>query len=222
MKRLHFTILFILFLFAPHVHAENIISGKVVGVSDGDTITVLQDRTQYKIRLYGIDTPEKSQDFGTRAKQFTSDMVFGKDVRVVQKDMDGYGRVVGLVYVGETCVNEEIIKNGFAWVYKTYCKDKICREWLKSEDQARNSKIGLWSHPNPVPPWEYRHPNKASSDKIDRKTDSAGIVFHGNTRSKVFHRRGCDDFNCKNCAVILRSREDAIEAGYRPCGKCKP
>ena len=76
------------------VHAQTI-TGKVVGVADGDTITVLQDRTQYKIRLYGIDCPESGQDFGNRAKQFVSEMVFGQQVQVVQKDMDRYGWLVG-------------------------------------------------------------------------------------------------------------------------------
>ncbi len=106
------------------------ITGKVVGVSDGDTITVLQDRTQYKIRLYGIDCPEKSQDFGNRAKKFVSGMVYGKQVQVIQKDMDRYGRVVGMVYVGNTCVNEEIVRAGLAWVFHRYCKDSFCRNGL--------------------------------------------------------------------------------------------
>jgi micrococcal nuclease len=110
------------------VHAQTI-TGKVVGVADGDTITVLQDRTQYKIRLYGIDCPESGQDFGNRAKQFVSGMVYGKQVQVIQKDMDRYGRVVGMVYVGNTCVNEEIVRAGLAWVYHRYCKDSFCQEW---------------------------------------------------------------------------------------------
>ena len=89
-----------------------VINGKVVGVSDGDTITVLQEHIQYKTRLYGIDCPETYQDFGTRAKQFTSKLVFKKQVRVVQKDMDRYGRVVGLVFVDGICINQEIIRAG--------------------------------------------------------------------------------------------------------------
>lgn len=83
---------------ATLAHANPTITGKVISITDGDTITVLQDRTQYKIRLYGIDCPESHQDFGTRAKQFVSDLIFKKDVRVVQKDIDRYGRVVGIVY----------------------------------------------------------------------------------------------------------------------------
>ena len=84
-------------------------------------ITVLQNRTQYKIRLYGIDTPEKAQDFGKRAKQFTSDLVcsvWERGKKVIQEDIDRYERIVGMVYVDDICVNEAIVKNGFAWVYQ--------------------------------------------------------------------------------------------------------
>ncbi len=198
-------------------HAQTI-TGKVVGVADGDTITVLQDRTQYKIRLYGIDTPEKSQDFGNRAKQFVSDMVFGKQVRVVQKDKDRYGRVVGMVYVGSTCVNQEIVRAGFAWVYRQYCKDEICRDWSDLEAHAKASKIGLWSHPDPVPPWDYR---RGARDTSKSKAIVPG-AYHGNTSSHVFHKKGCKHFNCKNCTEEFDSREAAIKAGYRPCGGCRP
>lgn len=111
----------IIFL-ATLAHAQPIISGKVVGISDGETVNVLQDRTQYKFRLYGIDCPESHQDFGAKAKQFVSDLIFKKDVKVIQKDIDRYGRVVGIVYLGAICVNEELIKAVFAWVYTRNAK----------------------------------------------------------------------------------------------------
>lgn len=98
------------------------IIGKVVGIADGDTITVLENRTQYKIRLFGVDCPEKSQDFGNRAKQFTSDLVFGKMVQVISEDIDRYGRTVGMLMIDGKCLNEEIVKAGYAWVYNQYCK----------------------------------------------------------------------------------------------------
>lgn len=207
---------------ATLAHAQPIISGKVVGISDGDTITVLQDRTQYKIRLYGIDTPESHQDFGTRAKQFVSDLVFKKDVRVVQKDIDRYGRVVGIIYLGDTCVNEEIVKAGFAWVYNQYCKDIVCRDWLMLEKQARENRIGLWSHPDPIPPWEFRRGKKASSEPDKSIQKAEGLVYHGNTRSMVFHQPACEHFNCKNCTAVFATREEAVKTGCRPCGWCRP
>ena len=91
----------VIFLVPFISHAQSSIQGKVVGVADGDTITVLQNSKQYKIRLYGIDTPEKKQDFGQKAKQFTSSMVFKQHVKVVVYDTDRYGRTVGVVYIGQ-------------------------------------------------------------------------------------------------------------------------
>ena len=85
-------------------------------MADGDTITVLQNAKQYKIRLYGIDTPEKKQDFGQKAKKFTSDMVFKKDVKVISYGTGKYGRTIGVVYISKKCLNEELVRNGLAWV----------------------------------------------------------------------------------------------------------
>ena len=193
------------------------ITGKVVGVADGDTITVLQGKDQFKIRLYGIDCPESGQDFGARAKKFVSEMVFGKQVQVIQKDVDRYSRVVGLVLSGNFCVNQEIIRAGLGWVYHQYCKDSICREWVELEAQARDVKIGLWSHPDPIPPWDYRRGVRSTTT-----TKAVSGVYHGNTRSMVFHQSSCKHYDCKNCTKVFNSREAAIEAEYRPCGGCKP
>jgi micrococcal nuclease len=137
-------------------------SGVVVGVTDGDTITVLHEGRGEKIRLYGIDTPEKGQAFGKKAKQFTSQMVYGKTVEVQPKDTDRYGRTVALINVGGQSLNEALIKDGLAWVYRKYCKETFCEDWLNFEIVARYGKIGLWSEPSPIPPWEFRHGNVKS------------------------------------------------------------
>jgi micrococcal nuclease len=134
--------------------------GKVVGVADGDTITVLHEGKGEKVRLYGIDCPEKRQDFGQKARQFTSNMVFGKIVEVNTFDTDQYGRTVGTVIIGSQCTNEELIKAGFAWVYTRYCKQPFCIKWQNLENEAHKNKVGLWSMPNPTPPWEFRHRKK--------------------------------------------------------------
>lgn len=222
MKRLLLPIIPIILLLTNISNAETIITGKVVGVADGDTITVLQDYTQYKIRLYGIDCPESSQDFGNKAKKFTSDLVFSKEVRIIQKDIDRYGRIVGMVYVGDVCANEEILKAGLAWVYQRYCKEPFCTEWMDLEEQARDKKIGLWSHPDPVPPWEYRRGSQKASFPTDQISQKIEGKYHGNVRSMVFHQSTCKDFNCKNCVKIFNTREEAIAEGYRPCGGCRP
>lgn len=109
------------------------------------------------IRLYGIDCPELDQNFGYEAMSFTKSLVLGKDVIVKKKDTDMYGRIVGLVYLPDgTLLNEELVKNGYAWVYDLYCTDSICSRWKQLEQEAREKGRGLWQDPNPIPPWEYR------------------------------------------------------------------
>ncbi len=132
-------------------------SGKVLGVADGDTITVLHNGKGERIRLYGIDTPEKRQAFGKKAKQFTSDMVYGKTVEVKPKDTDRYGRTVGMVSVNGESLNEALIKAGYAWVYRKYCKADFCEDWLFIESLVRGHKVGIWSEPDPQPPWDFRY-----------------------------------------------------------------
>ena len=103
-------------------------SGEVVGITDGDTITVLNSKTlkDVKIRLYGIDTQERGQPFSKRAKQFTSKMVYGKVVEVKVMATDMYGRTVVMIYSDKTLLNEELVKAGLAWVYDFYCSEPIC------------------------------------------------------------------------------------------------
>ena len=197
-------------------HAQSSIQGKVIHVADGDTITVLQNSKQYKIRLHGIDTPEKKQNFGHKAKKFTSSMIFNQRVKVITYSTGKYGRTIGVVYLGNQCLNEELVKNGLAWVYKKYCSESFCNHWLQLEKNARKNKLGLWINNNPVPPWDFR------KGKSDNTTYNIISGFHGNITSHVFHRAGCKHFNCQNCTKAFKDRESAINAGYRPCGFCKP
>jgi micrococcal nuclease len=131
-------------------------SGKVIGVADGDTITVLRDKQPQKIRLYGIDCPEKRQPFGKKAKQFTSELVFGKVVEIEPVATDRYGRTVAFVMVENLSVNEELLKGGLAWVYARYCKLPLCAEWQGLQLVAQAEKRGLWGDSNHIPPWEFR------------------------------------------------------------------
>jgi len=132
--------------------------GKVVGVSDGDTITVLtEDKREIKVRLYGVDCPEKNQDFGTKAKQFTSEKVFGKTVEIDPVTMDRHGRTVGMVAVNGSNLSKMLIESGMAWVYHDYCKMAECREWNGSQEANMAQKRGIWSAKNATPPWEFRH-----------------------------------------------------------------
>jgi endonuclease YncB( thermonuclease family) len=131
-------------------------SGKVVGVTDGDSITVLHDGRGEQIRLWGIDCPEKHQDFGNRAKQLTSALVYAKTVEVEPVTTDRYGRTMAFVRVGNTLVNEELIRQGLAWVFTRCCDRPICEQWERLETEARSARRGLWSMSNAIPPWEFR------------------------------------------------------------------
>ena len=144
-------------LTGPLLAAE--LTGKVVGISDGDTLTLLvpdgASFKQVKVRLGEIDTPESRQPYGNRARQALSDLAFGKQARVVVQDTDKYGRTVGRVYVGGTDVNAEMVKQGAAWVYRQYLKDQSL---LTIEQQAKTAKRGLWGLPETerCPPWDWR------------------------------------------------------------------
>ncbi len=129
-------------------------TGRVVGVADGDTITVLHNGKGERIGLHGIDCPEKRQAFGKRAKQFTSTLVFGTTVTVQALDRDRYGRTVGVVLLPDgRSLNHELVRAGFAWMYRRYTNDQSLSDL---EEEARVARRGLWADAEPVPPWEWR------------------------------------------------------------------
>lgn len=140
-------------------HAD-VLVGHVVGVSDGDTITVLDDTKQrHVIRLMGIDAPEKAQAFGQRAKQSLSDLVFNRDVSVTWFKKDRYGRTVGQVHIDDTDVCLEQIKRGFAWHYKQYEREQSVEDrsrYADAEKEARIARTGLWADEHPTEPTKFR------------------------------------------------------------------
>lgn len=135
--------------------------GRIVGVSDGDTVTLLDAaRQQHKIRLAGIDAPEKSQAFGQRAKERLSDLVFGQPVTVEGRKTDRYGRLVGKVIVSGTDANLMQLRAGMAWHYKQYEKEQTPADrqlYAQTERAAQDQRLGLWRDANPQPPWDFRH-----------------------------------------------------------------
>lgn len=134
--------------------------GHVVGVTDGDTITLLDaSQTQYKIRLAGIDAPEKKQAFGNASKKALSDLVFDQVVSVKWDKQDRYGRIVGKVLIKDFDVNLAQVKHGYAWFYKKYQKELEQQDrldYLHAQDTAEEQRLGLWIDNEPIPPWEYR------------------------------------------------------------------
>lgn len=146
-------------LFAFTCNAATI-AGKVVGVADGDTITVLDaDRVQHKIRLAGIDAPEKRQAFGNRSKESLSDLTFGKAVNVETNKRDRYDREIGKVLVNGQDVNLVQVERGMAWFYRQYQLEQSPNDrtlYGAAEDAAKAGKRGLWRDAEPIPPWEWR------------------------------------------------------------------
>ena len=142
------------------------LAGRVVGVHDGDTITVLDaNRIQYKIRLAGIDAPELKQSFGSRSKQNLSSLVYNRQVTVQWEKHDRYGRTVGVILIDGRDVNLEQVRFGMAWWYRQYAKDQRPEDrrlYEAAENEARTTKRGLWSDANPVPPWEFRHKKRTT------------------------------------------------------------
>lgn len=150
------SILFIFILF-PILLSAHTIKGKVVRVSDGDTVVILDStNTQHRIRLDAIDAPEKGQDFGNRSKQYLSDLIAGKIIIVEWTKKDMYKRILGTIYLDGKNINEEMVRSGMAWRYK-YNNSK---HLLELQEDAKNNKRGLWSMKNPIDPWQFRKNKK--------------------------------------------------------------
>jgi len=129
--------------------------GRVVRVADGDTLTILdQAKRQHKIRLFGIDTPEREQAHGKVAREALSQLVAGKTVGVVTVEKDDYGRTVGNVYHGDTHINLTLVEAGHAWWYRKHARYE--RRLEMAEREAREQQRGLWAAADPVPPWQWR------------------------------------------------------------------
>lgn len=216
------------------------ISGKVIGISDGDTIKVLTpEKKQIKIRLYGIDAPESHQPFGNRSRQFISSAIFGRQVNLEVINNDRYGRSVAIVTKGTQNINQDLVSNGLAWVYPQYCKRPECASWKQLEESAKAGKKGLWSDASSIPPWEFRKNGKkaaaqpeqpAQTEQTVQATENTesgasevyNMVYSGNRSSRKFHSPDCRHYDCKRCTAKFKSREAAIKAGYKPCGICHP
>ena len=173
--------------------AADTLSGRVVGVTDGDTLTVLDTRfQQHKIRLVGIDAPESEQPFGARAKQHLGSLVFGSAVTVVYEAQDHYGRTLGKVLINGKALNLEQIQAGLAWHSKAYQSDhsRADREqYAGAEANARSAHRGLWADRSPIPPWDWRRGVRVGS--LDHSSPTA---------SKCTVRTSCGQMN--SCAEV--------------------
>ena len=206
---------------APALGAgEEVLQGRVVGVADGDTLNLLdagQETT--RVRLAGIDAPESSQDFGSRAKQALSDRVFGADVEVRVTDIDRYGRTVGDIIFEGSWINEELVRAGLAWHYTQYSSDEGL---ARAELAAREAGAGLWSVAAPVPPWDYRRGARGSAGGSSKPERGEPLT----PDSTVFVTRTGKKYHLDGCRGLSRSRIPITLAEarlkYGPCGSCRP
>lgn len=185
-------------------------------IVDGDTIDVSRAGETVRIRLEGIDCPERNQPFAEEAMALTALLVEGKMVDVIAKEKDAYGRTAARVFVDGRDLSAELLKAGLATHYRKYNSD-----WLLAslERQARAEGAGMWgTPPSPAP----APATKGSPRKDSRTVPSSPAAYHGNVRSRVFHSPACPHYDCPNCTRRFGSREEALAAGFRPCGRCKP
>ena len=154
----------LIFYLLPFSVSAGTITGSVVRITDGDTLIVLDsNKVQYKIRLVGIDAPEKKQAYGKKSKDNLSDLVAGKHVVVEYDKLDRYKRILGKVKLSGEDVNLEQVEAGMAWHYKKYQNEQSQSDrmmYSEAESEARYAKRGLWYDPNPIPPWDYRRLKK--------------------------------------------------------------
>lgn len=137
--------------------------GKVVSIKDGDTIEMLVKGKKVRIRLFGIDAPERGQPHANKAKEYVSDLCFGKTVKALQKNKDQYGRVVAEIYLSNgSSLNHQIVAAGYAWQYKQFNKSA---ELAAAEQNARVKKLGLWQDARPVAPWDWRKQKRKAPKK---------------------------------------------------------
>lgn len=198
-----------------NVPGKKVLVGKVVSIADGDTVTVLDDtNTQHKIRLEGIDAPESNQAYGTKSKRALAEKVFQKSVRIRWLKADRYRRILGQLFVDDRWINKEMVAEGWAWHYKQYSSDD---DLAGAEVAARKAKLGLWSDPKPVPPWDFRHNPSAVAPAVPATASGDTTVYVTRSGAK-YHLGTCRSLRKSKIRISLE------EAGkrYSPCRICNP
>ncbi|AKQ47468.1 hypothetical protein TH63_03430 [Rufibacter radiotolerans] len=208
---------------------------RVIAIKDGDTIELLKDGKPLRVRLQGIDCPEKNQAFGERARQFTSDQAFGKFVQLVVRDIDRYGRTVGEIILPDgRNLNYELVKYGFAWHYRAYSKDP---ELDRLEMEARAQKLGLWVDPVPQAPWDFRKQRKNTKPNIPagastaakRATTTTATITNKNSTVYLCQSKAATTYHIRaNCyrlqtckkGILTTTLAQAKRQGRTPCSVC--
>jgi endonuclease YncB( thermonuclease family) len=199
-----------------------VLSGRVVGVTDGDTFTLLATgNRRVKIRVSDIDAPEKSQPFGSKSKKILSDLIFGQEVSLKNTSLDRYGRTLARVSLDSVDVSSEMVKLGAAWVYVRFSSDETLPP-LQAE--AQRSKVGLWSLPSPVAPWEWRKGDYSNVPQSTQESSTNDCNIKGNINGKgdrIYHILGSQSYAA---TVVTQAKgekwfcteTEARQAGWRP------
>lgn len=192
-------------------------AGRVLEVTDGDTVVVARGRGQVDVRVFGIDAPEGAQPYGREARALLSKRVLGRLIDVEMKDVDTYGRIVGIISLAGVNIGEDLVRDGAAWHYAQYSDDAGL---AAAEREARAAKRGLWNAPAPQPPWTFRSTSSGAPARLPTSPRSDVGLYHGNRESKVLHAPGCQHYDCKSCTVLFATVAEARAAGFRPHEQC--
>jgi endonuclease YncB( thermonuclease family) len=202
-----------------------ILTGQVVAVHNGDTLTMQSGSFLYKVRLSDVDAPEMGQVFGKQARQFTEQMVLGHQVRVNVSMIDRHGRRVGEVIVEDGWVlNEELVHTGLAWYYRV---NPVKNDRLQRLEQyAFAKKLGLWVEKEPLPPWEFRRESRIPQLPVTIRQVDYDRIFHyglvGNRRAKTVRWPACKNYHLSRPqqALIFHSLQQARQMGFKPAKDC--
>ncbi|MEN6356395.1 MAG: thermonuclease family protein [Armatimonadota bacterium] len=210
------------FCCSPAPCAPRPYAATVLRILDGDTIEVQRGQTIEHVRLFGIDCPEKSQEFGSEATKATSELALNKQVAVEPVSKDRDNRVVAVVILpGRINLNQKLVAMGMAWWWKEYAPKSTVLP--RNEASAKSAKLGLWAKSEPIPPWEFRAQHRGKS--IDEPTEQpkkqavVGSVYIAKS-GHCYHRRDCRTI--RDSKVTSISRAEATKNGYRACEVCKP
>jgi endonuclease YncB( thermonuclease family) len=223
------TALFFIWLafFSPAAEAavSRTLTGTVVAVQDGDTFTVQNGSSLYKVRLSDVDAPEMGQVFGRQARQFTEQMVLGRRVQVNVSFIDKHGRLIGEVITeAGRVLNEELVHAGLAWYYRVHPKKN--KRLQRLEQYAFSKKLGLWVEKEPVPPWEYRRESHIPALPLTIRQVDYDRIFHygliGNRRTKTLRWPACKNYRLSRPrkALIFHSLQQAHQMGFQPAKDC--
>lgn len=197
---------------------------KVIQIADGDTITVLKEnKRQVKIRLNGIDCPERGQAYGKKATEFTKDLVALQMVIIETFGHDQYGRTIGEIFLKDgRNLNHELVKYGWCWWYREYAPGNLVLKKLEAD--AKEAKLGLWNDSDPIPPWEFRHGGNRATliPEASPAPLESGHTIRGNKRSKKYHRPDCPSYDqiAPHNRVPFASAQIAENSGYVLAGNC--